>query len=160
MTLPPPFQRWPLQKNILEYRWQLHQLPLWLLFLNWGETLRSNVFTNCYPLYRQNVANKFLEIFFCLGSRFLYAEIFLHYYTMILQRIRIIVRDAGFEPRTSVPENWIVFSRSLGVGEGWELERLISDFWGGIFKANQTLVYLSFKNRGKGLWGCGNLKFS
>ena len=31
---------------------------------------------------------------------------FLHYYTMILQRIRIIVGDAGFEPGTSAPEIW------------------------------------------------------
>ena len=30
----------------------------------------------------------------------------LHYYTMILPRIRIIVLDAGFEPRNSVPEVW------------------------------------------------------
>ena len=36
----------------------------------------------------------------------LYPEIFLHYYTMILQRIRIIVGDAGFEPGTSAPQVW------------------------------------------------------
>ena len=30
----------------------------------------------------------------------------LHYYTMILQRIRIIVGDAGFESGTSAPEAW------------------------------------------------------
>ena len=29
---------------------------------------------------------------------------FVQYYTMILQRIRIIVVDAGFEPGTSAPE--------------------------------------------------------
>ena len=43
-----------------------------------------------------------IYIFFFL----LYPEIFLHYYTLILQRIRIIVGDAGFEPRTSAPEGW------------------------------------------------------
>ena len=31
---------------------------------------------------------------------------FLQYYTIILQRIRIIAVDAGFEPGTSVPEVW------------------------------------------------------
>ena len=31
---------------------------------------------------------------------------FLQYFTMILQRIRIIVVDAGFEPGTSAPEVW------------------------------------------------------
>ena len=30
----------------------------------------------------------------------------LHYYTMSLQRIRIIVGDAGFEPGTSASEVW------------------------------------------------------
>ena len=33
---------------------------------------------------------------------------FLHYYTMILQRIRIIEGDAGFKPGTSAPEVWCV----------------------------------------------------
>ena len=37
------------------------------------------------------------------GGSPLYPEI-LQYYTMILQRIRIIVVDAGFEPETSAPE--------------------------------------------------------
>ena len=31
---------------------------------------------------------------------------FLQYYTMILQRIRIIVVDAGVEPGASAPEVW------------------------------------------------------
>ena len=31
---------------------------------------------------------------------------FLQYYTMILQRIRIMVVDAGFEPGTSAQEVW------------------------------------------------------
>ena len=39
------------------------------------------------------------------GGSPLYPEI-LQYYTMILQRIRIIVVDAGFEPGTSAPEVW------------------------------------------------------
>ena len=49
---------------------------------------------------------------FCFGFFFvsgvgahLYPE-FLHFYTMILQRIRIIMEDAGFEPGTSAPEVW------------------------------------------------------
>ena len=50
---------------------------------------------------------KFLCIFFWAsgGGSPLYPEI-LQYYTMILQRIRIIVVDAGFEPGTSAPEVW------------------------------------------------------
>ena len=36
----------------------------------------------------------------------LYPEFFLLYYTIILQRIRIIVGDAGFEPGNSAPEVW------------------------------------------------------
>ena len=43
----------------------------------------------------------FLYIFLASGGGSpLYPEI-LQYYTMILQRIRIIVGDAGFEPGTS-----------------------------------------------------------
>ena len=44
-------------------------------------------------------------IFFCLRVWFpsLLWD-FLHYYTMILQRIRIITGDAGFKPGTSAPE--------------------------------------------------------
>ena len=44
--------------------------------------------------------------FFYLGGGFpLYPEI-LQYYTIFLQRIRIIVVDAGFEPGTSATEVW------------------------------------------------------
>ena len=35
-----------------------------------------------------------------------YSELFLQYFTMIMQRIRIIVEDAGFELGTSAPEVW------------------------------------------------------
>ena len=48
----------------------------------------------------------FLYIFLVPGGGSpLYPEN-LQYYTMILQRIRIIVVDAGFEPGTSAPEVW------------------------------------------------------
>ena len=48
----------------------------------------------------------FLYIFLASsGGSPLYPEI-LQYYTIILQRIRIIVVDAGFEPGTSAPEVW------------------------------------------------------
>ena len=48
----------------------------------------------------------FLYIFLASGGGSpLYPEI-LQYYTMILQRIRIIVVDAGFEPGTSALEVW------------------------------------------------------
>ena len=48
----------------------------------------------------------FLYIFLASGGGSpLYPE-FLQYYTMILQRPRIIVGDAGFEPGTSAPEVW------------------------------------------------------
>ena len=48
----------------------------------------------------------FLRVFFASGIGL--PEIFLHYYryTMILQSIRIIVEDAGFETGTSAPEVW------------------------------------------------------
>ena len=52
----------------------------------------------------------FLRSFFASGVGFkasLSTLTFLHYYTMILQRIRIIVGDAGFEPGTSAPEFFI-----------------------------------------------------
>ena len=46
-------------------------------------------------------------IFFCLRGRFpSLPRDFLLYFTMILQRIRIIAVDAGFEPGTSAPEVW------------------------------------------------------
>ena len=42
------------------------------------------------------------QMFFCI---FVGPQVrFLHYYTMILQRLGIIVRDAGFKSRTSAPE--------------------------------------------------------
>ena len=48
----------------------------------------------------------FVYIFLASGGGSpLYPEI-LQYYTMILQRIWIIVVDAGFEPGTSAPAVW------------------------------------------------------
>ena len=48
----------------------------------------------------------FLKIFFALVVGFpLYYEIF-YFITMILQRIKIIMGDAGFDPGTSAPEVW------------------------------------------------------
>ena len=48
-----------------------------------------------------------LKSFFCLRGRFPFLPWdFLYFITMILQRIRIIVGDAGFEPGTSAPEVW------------------------------------------------------
>ena len=48
-------------------------------------------------------------IFFCLRGWFpSLLWYFLHYYTMILQRIRIITGDAGFKPGTSAPEVWFI----------------------------------------------------
>ena len=45
--------------------------------------------------------------FFCLRGRSpSLPSLSLHYDTISLQRIRIIVRDAGFEPGTSAPEVW------------------------------------------------------
>ena len=52
-------------------------------------------------------ALEFCRIFFCLKGKFLSLPWdFLHYDTIILQRIRIIVGDAGFEPGTLAPEVW------------------------------------------------------
>ena len=48
----------------------------------------------------------FINLFFASWVGFpLYPEI-LYFITIILQRIRIIVGDAGFEPKTSAPEVW------------------------------------------------------
>ena len=48
----------------------------------------------------------YYDFFFFSGVSFiLYPEIF-YLITMILQRIRIIVGDAGFESGTSAPEVW------------------------------------------------------
>ena len=45
--------------------------------------------------------------FFASGVGFtFYSELFLQYFTMIMQRIRIIVEDAGFELGTSAPDVW------------------------------------------------------
>ena len=52
----------------------------------------------------KNFLKTLLLLFFCLMGTFSSLHTltdFLHYYTMILQRIRIIVEDAGFEPGTS-----------------------------------------------------------
>ena len=50
--------------------------------------------------------------FFCLRGRFPSLPWdFLLYFTMILQRIRIIVVDAGFEPGTSAPEVWCAVNK-------------------------------------------------
>ena len=52
-------------------------------------------------------AGGFLDLFLCLMGRFTsFSGDFLHYFTMILQRIRIIVGDARFEPGTSASEVW------------------------------------------------------
>ena len=50
----------------------------------------------------------FIYIFFWpqVEVLFPFPEEILKYYTMILQRPRIIVEDAGFEPGTSAPEVW------------------------------------------------------
>ena len=50
----------------------------------------------------------FFNDFLCLRGTFPW--VFLHYDTIILQRIRIIVWDAGFEPGTSAPEVWCTTS--------------------------------------------------
>ena len=52
-----------------------------------------------------------IKVFFCI---FFWPHVevspllpeILQFYTMILQRLRIIVEDVGFEPGTSVPEVW------------------------------------------------------
>ena len=45
--------------------------------------------------------------FFASGVGFtFYSELFLQYFTMIMQRIRIIVEDAGFELGTHAPDVW------------------------------------------------------
>ena len=49
----------------------------------------------------------FLTFFFCFRGRLLsLSGDFLLYFTMILQRMRIIVLDAGFEPGTYALEVW------------------------------------------------------
>ena len=48
--------------------------------------------------------NFFLYIFLASGGGPPLCPEFIQYYTMILQRPRSIVGDAGFEPETSVPQ--------------------------------------------------------
>ena len=48
--------------------------------------------------------HSFFYFFSSGGASPLYPEICLQYYTMILQRPKIIVEDAGFEPSTSARE--------------------------------------------------------
>ena len=68
--------------------------------------LEETAQNNKKSLYKICISYFFKDLFF-LSGRFpsLHWD-FLHYFTMILQRIRIIVGDAGFEPGTSAPEVW------------------------------------------------------
>ena len=63
--------------------------------------MRGEVF-----IFKNEIIFVFLYIFLASGGGSpLYPEI-LQYNTMILQRIRIIAVDAGFEPGTSAQEVW------------------------------------------------------
>ena len=69
-------------------------------------TLNVNAFI-CHLKSRFHEQSLFLKDIFSLLVGFpLYPEVLLLYYTMILQRIRFVVGDARFEPRTSVPKVW------------------------------------------------------
>ena len=55
----------------------------------------------------EKVSATFVQYIFCLRGQFpsLYPQLYsVHYITMILQRIKIVVGDAGFDPGTSAPE--------------------------------------------------------
>ena len=57
----------------------------------------------------EKVSATFVQYIFCLRGQFpsLYPQLYsVHYITMILQRIKIVVGDAGFDPGTSAPEVW------------------------------------------------------
>ena len=60
----------------------------------------------CHMQAHRKHSKVFILIFFCLRFRFLLYPEILQYYRMILQHPRIIVGDAGFEPRTSTQEVW------------------------------------------------------
>ena len=62
----------------------------------------------CTVLFSTFILNSFLKVFLPKGQVSLSTRRFstLLYYTVILQRIRIIEEDAGFEPWTSAPEVW------------------------------------------------------
>ena len=64
----------------------------------------------CKQTYRFDTTDKkhsdYNYFFFASGVGSRLCPWVLHYYTMILQRIRIIVGDAGFESGTSAPEAW------------------------------------------------------
>ena len=64
--------------------------------LNWNRSDPIRLQDFCYFLH-----------LFCLRGRFpALPWDFLYYYTMVLQLIKIIVGDAGFEPGTSAPKVW------------------------------------------------------
>ena len=87
----------------------------------------------------------FLYCFASSGGSPLYPE-FLQYYTMILQRPRIIVGDARFEPGTSAPEVWrapliilieyLVYTVSCCTGGG---ESLLSKTYTTVLRINSVL---------------------
>ena len=95
----------------------------------------------------------FLDLFLPQGySRFpSLSWDFLLYFTMILQRIKIIVVDAGFEPGTSAPEVWCAtnepphsrsyFYQSWNIStwhEGWTLYRKWRELkWTGEFNSRK-----------------------
>ena len=72
----------------------------------WDEDLGTSLQYTSGFLTGHNQSPIFLDLF-CLRGRFpSLPSVFLRYYTMILQRIRILVGYAGFEPGTSAPEIW------------------------------------------------------
>ena len=77
---------------------------------DWGQGARSSWPSAPFHLHMEGMVNIF---FFCLRGRSpSLPSLSLHYDTISLQRIRIIVRDAGFEPGTSAPEVWSATNES------------------------------------------------
>ena len=81
----------------------------------------SSAALTAYPPPAESPANTgmphiyiYIYFFFCLRDKgfFSLSSDFLHYDTTILQRIRIIVGDARFEPGTSAPEVWCAIPMS------------------------------------------------
>ena len=78
-------------------------LLIWSYFMNRWSLLKSELSRTFFFIFYFFI---FISVF-CLSGRLpSLHRVFLHYYTVILQRIRIIVGDAGFEPGTSAPEVW------------------------------------------------------
>ena len=92
--------------------------------------IKSIVSENCVTIIKEQfdfekIIIIIIDLFFTSGVGFpLYPEI-LYFITMILQHIRIIVGEAGYEPGTSAPEVWCTTNHHISI-ELSHLQRAIT----------------------------------